>query len=124
MPGQPSPRTRAEAAMTESVPISGEITRVVYELEAFYDPPALMPQITFKIANESTTLQGDEAVAHIIRTKVIGELRAAAEENFRNALGDESTQVDVSVKAGSVEILVIITTVAMIIENYNAIVGG
>jgi hypothetical protein len=109
--------------MPESVPISGEIARVVYELEIFYDQPATS-QIRVSIPGEPGFLAEDFAVAYIIRTKAIGELRAAAAESFRNALGDEAMQVDVSVKAGSVEIIVIVTTVAMVIQNYNAIIGG
>src|SRR5262245_25910799 len=110
--------------MPEPVPISGEIARVVFELEISYESPGPTPKAQTLVAGDNVPLEGDPAVAHIIRTKVLDELRVAAGDNFRNALGNETTQVDVIVKVGSVEIVVIVTAVAMIIQNYNAIVGG
>jgi hypothetical protein len=108
--------------MTESSPISGEIARVKFELEIFYDPNDPVPATSAAVSTEP--VYNDLAVARIIRSKALDELGAIASDNFRTALGDDALQVDLSVKVGSVEIVAIVTTVALVIQNYNAIVGG
>ena len=109
--------------MPDQVSVSGELAKVRFELRAF-DVELPTVRLRGRGDTQGRVLSGDQAVAHLLRTRAIDELQIAADEHFRAALRDENVQVDLAVKSGSVEIIAIITTVATVIQNYNAIVEG
>jgi len=111
----------------EPVSLSGQLITAVFEIEIYYsfDRELTVNESEGASANKIPELSNDAAVAHILQTRALDKLSAAAQEHFETALRDDAVQVDVVVRTGgSVEILVAVSTVAAVIRNYNDIVQG